>query len=87
MGQCAMMDNEQVDYYNTLTDCVNDGKYIPPDLRNSLGCTNRSIKCNSYANEFPIDGIQACKYDNGLMYPYFLTGAILKKGHFSHRNA
>ena len=25
------------------TDCVNDGKYVPPDLCNSLGCT-KSVK-------------------------------------------
>ena len=61
----------------TLTDCVNNGKYVPTDLRNSLGALNRSNKCNSYAKEFPIiDDIQSCKYDNGPVYPCFLTGNV-----------
>ena len=51
---------------------------------------NRSNKCNSYAKGFPRDGIQSCKYDNGLVYPCFLTGGMesSKKAQFSqvHRN-
>ncbi len=27
-----------------VTDCVNDGKYVPPDIRNSLGCTKSVLQ-------------------------------------------
>ncbi len=73
--------------YSSKTDCVKYETYMVLTIFVTLcDAQNRSNNCNSYANAFPIDDIQTCKYNNGPVCPCFLTGRAQssKNADFSH---